>query len=198
MKRLVLASGLLVSSLILSAPGAFAADDDTKFYVGVSAGQSNFNDACDGLDTIGFVGSCDDDDTGWKIFGGYNFNQNFGVEAAWVDLGEATANGTIGAAAATANVEVDGFNISAVGRVPLGEQFSLFGKLGLYVWDASASATVATTSVFLDNDGTDISFGAGGQYDFSKNFGVRAEWERFSNVADDDVDLFTVGIAVKF
>jgi hypothetical protein len=46
-------------------------------------------------------------------------------------------------------------------------------------------------------DGTDISFGLGVNYNFTRNLGVRAEWERFK-LDDADADLISVGIVWRF
>jgi len=44
--------------------------------------------------------------------------------------------------------------------------------------------------------GADVSSGVGASYDFTKNFGIRAEWERFKPV--DNIDLLSVGLVYKF
>src|SRR3990172_7235075 len=85
------------------------------FYIGGRVGQSSFDDdnAIPDLITSGTV---DDKDTGFKIFGGYQFNRNFGVELAWVDLGKASYSGTFfGAPVTGGTVKTSGLNISAVG-----------------------------------------------------------------------------------
>jgi len=44
--------------------------------------------------------------------------------------------------------------------------------------------------------GADVSSGVGASYDLTKNFGIRAEWERFKAV--DNIDLLSVGLVYKF
>jgi opacity protein-like surface antigen len=46
-------------------------------------------------------------------------------------------------------------------------------------------------------DGTDISFGIGLGYDFTRNLGLRAEWE-FFNTDQGDASLLSVGILFRF
>ena len=53
---------------------------DNDFYAGASAGQATI-DACDG------VANCDDEDTSWKVFGGWELNPNLAFEAGFVDFG---------------------------------------------------------------------------------------------------------------
>src|SRR3954467_10471470 len=68
---------------------AVAQWDKSSAYVGGSIGQSKFKDACSG-NPPGV--SCDDKDTAWRIFGGYQFSPNFAAELGYHDLGEAKAS----------------------------------------------------------------------------------------------------------
>lgn len=161
-------------------------------YVGGSVGKSSLDDGCDGAGVLGFT-SCDDSDTGWKVFGGYEINENLAVEGAWVDLGEASATG--GGVSVTG--EADAIVLDVKGTLPIGEQFGVFGKLGVAFWDAEYSGTGPGGSVSVSEDGNDLTYGLGAEYSFSEQFGVRGEWERF-DVDDGDVDLMSIGAFVKF
>lgn len=57
-------------------------------YVGGAIGFSQLDGACDDIGD-----SCDDEDTGFKVFGGYKFTPNFALEANYIHFGEATASG---------------------------------------------------------------------------------------------------------
>jgi OOP family OmpA-OmpF porin len=180
LKRIVFAC---VAVMLFGVAGTAAAQG----YIGVGAGLTTV-DICDDLSGLGLT-SCDDEDTGMKIFGGFKFNQNFGVEASWVDLGEVSLSGPGG----TATVEFDGFGVAAVGMIPLNPQFGIFGKVGAYMWDASGGGAASG----LSDDGTDIMFGAGVSWTFARNFGLRAEWERF-DIDGSDVDFLSVGAQFNF
>lgn len=184
-RRLSFVGGLLIAVLCLSVGPAAA--QGTGFYAGGSIGQTSV-DVCDDLNGLGLT-SCDDKDTGFKLFGGYNFNQNFGVEIGFVDLGEITATGPGG----TARLESDGFQAVAVGIIPINPQFGVFGKLGLFMWDVTASGPGGS----LSDDGTDIMFGAGVAWRFTPQLSLRGEWERF-DFDGDDVDMLSVGLQFNF
>jgi OOP family OmpA-OmpF porin len=156
-------------------------------YIGVSAGLTTAN-VCNDLSGLGLT-SCDDEGSGFKIFGGYKFNQNFGVEASLVDLGEFSATGPGG----TASVGVDGFGVAAVGMIPISQKFDIFGKVGIYMWDASGGGVASGIS----DDGSDIMFGAGVNWSILNRLGLRAEWERF-DVDGDDVDFISIGAQFNF
>ncbi len=93
-------------------------------------------------------------------------------------------------------MKTSGLNISAVGTIPLGSGFALFGKAGLFAWESEANDVTGGVPFSGKEDGTDLSFGIGASYDFTKNFAIRAEWERFKAVGD--IDLLSVGIVYKF
>ena len=186
------ATTVLVLSGIVAASQASA----QGFYIGGSVGQSSFDDdnAIPDLITSGTV---DGKDTGFKFFGGYQFNQNFGLELAWVDLGKASYSGTFGGIPVSGGtVKTSGLNISAVGTLPLGSGFALFGKAGLFAWEAEANDVTGGLPFSGTEDGTDLSYGVGASYEFTKNFAIRAEWERFKAVGD--IDLQSIGVVYKF
>ena len=63
--------GLLTAAFLFAAS---ALAQQRGFYIRGSLGQSEHSDQCSG----GAAGiTCDDKDTAWKIFGGYQFNQYF-------------------------------------------------------------------------------------------------------------------------
>ncbi|HUF22216.1 MAG TPA: outer membrane beta-barrel protein [Burkholderiales bacterium] len=171
-------------------------------YLGASIGQSKFSDSC--KDEAGVIlSSCDNKDTGFKLFGGYMFNPNLGVEVGYVNLGEITASGTFLGTPFTAAIETTGFTAHAVGVLPLNEQFSLLGKLGLIRWDADASVSAGGVSGSVSEDGIDFALALGAQYNISRSLGVRAEWDFYKDLGnnetgEDDVHLLSVGIVFSF
>lgn len=189
--RNILASSALTLGGMLAAAQASA-----QGYLGFSVGQSDIDDEI----TAGLItsGTVDGKDTAWKLFGGYLFTPNFGLELAYVDLGEVSYSGSFFASPVTGGkVEVNGFNVAALGSFPVTEQFSLFGKLGLFIWEAKASDTTGGAPFAAKEDGSDLSFGVGIGYHFTRNLGVRAEWERFE-AADADADLVSIGLVWRF
>jgi OOP family OmpA-OmpF porin len=185
-------AALSVSSAMMLAVSHASA----QAYVGGSVGQSDIDEEI----TTGLItsGSVDGKDSAFKIFGGYMFNRNFGIEGAYVDLGEVSYSGFFGASTVTGgSVEVTGFNISALGAYPINEQFSVFGKIGMFLWKAEASDTTAGAPFSAKDDGADVSFGVGLGYNFTRNLGVRAEWEMFKT-DDADATLLSVGLLWRF
>lgn len=175
-----------------------AQDTANGFYVGVGVGHSDQKDACDDIS-----GSCDDTDTGWKIFAGYEFNQYLSLEGGYADLGESDADTIVLGIPVSADAEITGFFLSGIASWPINDSFSVFGKLGAIYWDVETDADGGGISVSEDENGTDLMFGVGAQYDFTDNIGIRAEWERFNDVGDSDtgesdIDLISGSLVYRF
>jgi OOP family OmpA-OmpF porin len=185
-------SGLITASQV----SAQAQQPAAGFYVGGSVGQSSFDkDIVRELITSGRV---DTSDTGFKVFGGYQFNRNFGLELAYVDLGKSRYSGFAGPDPVIGGkVEVTGVNLSAIGAWPVAPNFDVFGKIGFLSWEDKASDVTAGDPFSDKIDGTDLSFGFGANWHLTKNVRLRVEWERF-RVDDTDADLFSVGAVYKF
>lgn len=172
-------------------------------YVGVGIGQSSVD-----LDAIDFgpgvSSSISDTDTSVKIVGGYEINENFSVEAGYTNFGEFGVDYTDGFDSLSENYEATALYLAAVGSIPLG-QASLFGKFGLASWDLDASiSSTFGVSASASASGTDPVYGFGAQLDVSNNVMLRVEFERYTNVGDEnetgesDIDLLSVSAAMRF
>jgi OOP family OmpA-OmpF porin len=188
-KRLALSA---FAALALTAAMAAHADVQPGFYMGAGFGSTKIDD--DGFDGIDF----DDSDTGFKVFGGYSFNQNFAIEAAYFDLGE--ASGTFDDLGDTVNfdVGVSGFNVSAVGVLPLSDMFSLFGKLGYASYDIDAKVSIVGVGSGSDSQSeSDMTYGAGASLSFAERFEARVEFEAI-NVDNGDANMICVSGLYRF
>ncbi|HWS02501.1 MAG TPA: outer membrane beta-barrel protein [Gammaproteobacteria bacterium] len=199
---------LLTFTAALASSTAYAAD--TGFYVGGSLGQSKIDISASDIDaelaSAGYTSSTsvDDSDTGWKLFAGYRIMKYLSVEGAYTNLGEASASSIItvpGPGVVNATVEGEAWTVSALGILPIGDKFSLFGRLGVNIWnvDVSAAGTYsgATATLSGSDDGTDMVYGVGAAYSFTDNLSMRGEWERY-DFGDTDVDLLSAGISWNF
>jgi len=199
LKRIVLTC---VAVTLLAAEIAFTPMAQAEGgFAGVGYGKTSMDIVCD----LDITCSADDSDSGFKIFGGYQFNPNFAFEVAYVDLGEAKISGTDSfLGSATATIEASGFNFAVVGSFPVGERFGLLAKAGLFRWDLDASVNTSIVSGSLNETGFDPMFGIGGSFNISEKFGVRVEYEKFLDVGDDDttgqsdVDLISASLVFRF
>ena len=186
---------------LLAAAGAlFSTQSLAQVYVGFSAGQSDVDESMviPGLIDPGPGARVDGKDGAFKLFGGYQFNPNFALEAAIVDLGDVSYSGSFAGAPVTGGrIQNSGINLSAVGVVPLGERFVIFGKAGMFLWYSEASDVTGGFRFYSEEDGADLSVGLGASVAIGQRVSLRAEWERF-DMSNTDVDLVTLGFAFRF
>jgi OOP family OmpA-OmpF porin len=203
--------GLVALTLIASPP---AMAQDSGWYLGLNVGKSKAKidevKLINGLTGSGFTVTTLNDrnsSTGYKIFGGYSFNRYFAFEGGYFDLGKFGYDATtLPAGTLNGEIKVKGLNFDAVLSLPLTEKFSLFGRVG--VDRARTSGTFAGTgSVTFRNprpkeQATNVKYGGGLQYDFTRTFGMRAEWERYrindAVGSKGDIDLTSIGLLVRF
>lgn len=169
-----------VSALVCASLLAAAAAHAEGLSIGGSIGSTRFKgDDIGGLPT-------DRSETGGKIYGGYGFTPNFGLEAGYARLGKFSSG--------AGNVKGDGYFVDGVGTLPLGNNFSALGRVG--VFNGKLDSSLAGS-----DRGTSYKVGAGVQYDFDKNLGVRGEWERYRFDAlgtKANTDLYSVGVNYRF
>ena len=190
--RKLVAAAVLGLGALLAIPQAAA----QGFYIGAHVGESDA-DAGNAVPFLITSGSFDGSGSGMKLFFGLQFHQNFAMEMAFVDLGEANYSGTfLGDTVTGGRLETSGFNFSFVGTAPLNPSFALFGKAGFFSWEAEARDLTGGLPFSGRETGTDLSYGFGAAFHVTKNLSLRAEWEQFEAV--DDISLLSLGAAFRF
>jgi opacity protein-like surface antigen len=132
-----------------------------NIYAGIEIGQADIEN---------------EDDIGFKVFGGYQFTRNIAAELGYGMMFDKS------------DVEVTALELVAVGMFPIANQFSLIGKLGL--------ANVEVDSPGGSADKTEITWGIGVQFDVSRNLGVRALWQRYET--EEALDWLAIGVMWRF
>jgi OmpA-OmpF porin, OOP family len=150
-----------------------------------------------------------DRDTGYKVFGGYQFNRNFAVEAGFFDLGSFgyTAT-TVPAGTLGGDIRVKGLNLDLVGTWPLTDRLSALGRVGVTSsrttgsFGASGAAGMPYANANPSQRGTNYKVGAGLAYAFTDSLSMRLEAERYR--INDAVgnkghaDMLSVGLVYRF
>ncbi|MEG0009224.1 MAG: porin OmpA [Aeromonas sp.] len=157
---------LLVSGLL--AANAQAAGQDNTWYGGAKLGWSNFY----GVDESNTISATDEDndEVGAGLFGGYQINQNLGIELGYDYLGKYKYSGTRNAAAFSDSVEAQLAQLTLKLGFPVTESLDLYGRVGGgYGW---------TSSDALDNDSRGIFVGAlGAEYALNLDWAARLEYQ---------------------
>jgi OOP family OmpA-OmpF porin len=152
-------------------------------------------------------------DTSYKLFGGYQMNRVFGVEAGYFDLGKfafTTTTTTAGVPPVPGRLhsekKVQGFNLDLVGTLPFTPSFALLGRIGVQNAKASSDFT-SSGSALIASPGsgkreTNYKFGAGLQVTFSPAVMLRGDAERY-RVNDGvsghgNINVFSLSVVFPF
>jgi len=186
---------IITAALAFATAASSAMADGTNYYGAVDIGQTKAKDACTD-NPLGVVG-CEDNATAFRFAGGYQFGPMWGAEVSYGAYGKASM-GSLGGI--SADWEVSGFQVSGTGTFPLDDAFSLIAKLGI----ASTELKLSGGGGGLSATSTNLAFGFGAQYDFTQSVSVRAQYEDFGKVGDDNttgtsnVSLLSAGVVFKF
>lgn len=127
----------------------------------------------------------------YQLFGGYRFTRHWSVDFGYAGSSQSNA-----------------WTVSGSGLLPIGRSFSLQGRLGLAVPTAelslaSAAGALSTlSSMDPARYRTNMLWGFGGQYEFSRRFGLRMDYN--SRYGEDAAynrartDLWSINAVVRF
>jgi OOP family OmpA-OmpF porin len=181
MQRSLIAASLAV---LLAAPFAAQAESTTS-YVKLGVGEAGGD--------IDFWGK--DSATAASLAYGMQINPNFDVEAGYINFGTAKYAPSAGN---TLSARSESIFVAAVGKYPIQDGFSVYGKLGAsYHWNKwSGTSPGAFNS--SDNRLAPM-FGIGATWQFMPNWAADLEYAYFNEVGKAEgrkanLDLWTVGV----
>jgi outer membrane immunogenic protein len=158
-KRSIVA--LFGAAAIALPASAWSEEPARGWYIGAELGQASF---------------ADEDDTAFKLLGGYRINRHFAAEGGYAWLFDKDG------------AEVTAFELVALGSFPVANQFFVLGKLGL--------ANVYAEGPTIDEEKVELTYGLGVQYDMTRQIGIRGQWQRYDS--SEEVDLFSIGVVWRF
>lgn len=137
-------------------------------------------------------------DQGFSLAGGYQFNSNWAAELGYRFIGSGAEAVADGANKWTASYRFRSIQLSAVGALPLTEQFSVFGRLGYGTIKSQASASVTSGTVSsawsAKEYNSGLLVGVGVDYALTKQLSIRGEYQRPAS----DVSLLALGLKYGF
>jgi OOP family OmpA-OmpF porin len=199
----------------LGAGVAQAAPADRGWYAGLDVGRSNLRLNGSDLDGVfanqGITSSTsiDGHDTNLGANVGYRLNRNFALEGGYIDFGKFDFNAAANAPGADTiqgDYKAHAWSFSAVGTAPIDNRWSLYAKGGVTRTSAdlsASSATGATAPAGASASGTGALLGVGTSYDFTRSLYGKLEADRYTHVGDSntgrgDIDVYTVGVGLRF
>lgn len=150
-----------------------AAQELTPWYVGAGLGVNNYEHIA--------TQNGQDDPYAWDVFAGYMFNDYFGAEIGFRDLGN--ADWTNGATSNDAGVK--GSTLGLVGIWPLANRWSLSAEAGAMYYSLENSQNNGITSSKYSTNDFAPYLGAGVGYNFTDNLKLQAKYRRYENLNDD-------------
>src|SRR5271169_3301659 len=156
MKKITLA--VMAIAGLAGATTAFASDDGFYIFGAIgNASGGNFQSFMD--NGFGAYSSSVNYPSAVKLNVGYQINRNLAIEGGYLGLGEQDYVDNFGD---TASNSVSGWDVKAVGILPLSYQFSLLGKLG--VADIRSSIDIPGYS-YGSSSKTGLTYGLGAKFD---------------------------------
>lgn len=207
---------LVLALAACTAFGSALAAPANPWYVGASWGGVNTNastaDFKQSLVNQGYnvtSVSFDEPSTGWKVFGGFEFLDNFAVEVAYLDFGKinsttkvsgvADVKALVRAATNAHAYSIKGGTVDLVGQLHTGPVV-LFAQAGAVRWNADINVNAVNTRVSASGSasGTGLHWGAGVKVPiFHDRLNLRFGWESY-RVSGRWIDFYSGGLSFHF
>jgi len=209
MKRIIMTA--LLTTFVIS--NAVAGEWNVGGRLGQASGDTGTSELNNDLAARGLnatASSTDDTRTAWQLYFGYDFTPDWGLEAAYVDLGDVSTRFTGTALdidaflAASSNSHpntAQGLQLSGVYHYPLKfmPQLQAEARLGAFAWQSKYTLNGVTSSRSVDERGTDITYGLGLALGLDQirwmppGFSVTLNWDRYG-IDGEPIDLLSLGL----
>jgi OOP family OmpA-OmpF porin len=162
-------------------------------YLGIDGGRAQAKRYCDNIT------DCDNSDTSLRGELGFKFNRVLALELGYTSFGTLfNANNS----STNASQDANAWTASLLAGLPVGNVFSIYGRVGAAHYQLDSSGTVQGLPV-ESHDDTKPYFGAGIEFDLTKNFMLRAEYQRYKDISgvqgnEDDVQAWYGGVGFRF
>lgn len=114
------------------------------------------------------VATTDAEHSSYKLFAGFQIIPNFGLEIAYNNFGSYRGE------------KADAYSFAAIGTLPLGNTWDIFGKLG---------TTENHTQFAATTNHRDLLSGFGIVYKATRDVSLRIEYENFGKLLDDSSSI---------
>ena len=176
-------------------------------FVGLDIGSAHHGGSRNG--TIpGFTNDVSDNDTGYRINLGYQFNRVWSLEAGYVYLGRTRLVESGPGGSFTGERKARGFVIDGTAMLPFTDTFSGFLRLGTidaHVQENDTSVgTITVPSSNTTSDDWRATYGVGLYWRVADHVSLRLGWDQYhqlgnySNVGKDNVNFTSLGMVFRF
>ena len=164
-----------------------------QMYVGGAYGVSDSRASSDSVPEM-------EGDAGYRVNLGNQLSNTFSFEVAYVDLGSyvvGTIDGQSDLSESSDQLDINGYELAVIGKLPLRKKLSLFARLGLFAWDGErviVDVDNTQPSIFASSD-EDVSVGLGVEMEFLDHMGIVLEANQYKT---EDVYNQLYGLGVYF
>jgi OmpA-OmpF porin, OOP family len=192
--RISLSAVAVAVAMASAGAQAAKADDVSGPYVGAAAGGSSFGTQGVSAPKIG----SDESDRAFKVYGGYQINELFGVQAGYVRLGKLQDRFGTGSTTVAQAVSGRSLYVVGTGRLPLGDAFALTGKAGLSFGKTSGTNLLPAADSLLGAKRS-LMLGVGAEVRFNRDVAVTVDYERYGKLSNKvKADALFVGGRFSF
>lgn len=190
MNKLIVA--LIASVAAMSA--AHAQQATPRAYVGVGVASADHQDSLPGatnVDADGYKAS-------GKLFGGYEFNRTWGVEAGYTDFRSSNVTYSLGGVPGSGETKGHSLYVAGKASMPINEQFLAYAKLGVA---RNKNELETVNAVMNRSESKTEAYGALGlQYNINQDVSLIAEYERYGKSKDfgAKANVWTIGAKYSF
>ena len=175
--------GLILLAFLLPTP----ANADIGLFVGASVGSSHLEDDFSNL-------KIDTDATAYRFVAGFQFTDYFGLEAGYHNFGDFSETIDLGQISSRTEIAADGWTLGGTLGLPLNEQISLYGRAGVFFWDADVAVNGFSIDVPQDENSY---YGGGAKVDVTPNLSLLGDWTRYE-LDTIDSDVISIGFQYRF
>jgi hypothetical protein len=176
---------IIAAALVVLTPAITLAD--SGFVVGASVGSAELSDDFDGFDV-------DANSTAYRLTVGWKFNDYWTIEGGYHNFGRFDQTFDIEDEAVDVSLKADGFTLGLVGKLPLGDRWSLFARSGAYFWDGDADINNVSAATPED---TNFYFGAGVELAIGEKLSLTADGSRY-DLDGSTSNVFSIGLSYVF
>lgn len=178
-------AGIVAVAIAALVPAAASAE--SGLYIGAGLGSAGVAEEFEGFDF-------DDDVAAYRFLAGLNLGGRFGIEAGYQNFGNFEESFDIGGFPSRARLTAEGWTLGGTLSLPLTDFFSVFGRGGLFLWEADIELDGIRAAV---EDDSNPYYGAGAKVGVTRNLSLTGDWTRYE-LDSVDTDVFSVGFEYRF
>jgi OOP family OmpA-OmpF porin len=184
----------ILFTLIASTAALSGASHAQSAYVGAGAMASQYEfdvpNATSGANRSGT-------NAAGKIFAGYDFDKTWAIEGGYMDFGSRDYGYSTNNGSGNISTDSSAFYVAGKATMPINEQVSVFGKLGI-IENRDKMRGTGLSQDLRDDHKTNLYASVGAQYAINQKVSLIAEVEHTGKSADQGRDGMGVSLGARY